>query len=108
VERLISADIVELTFEANKESVEMFFVAKKDGRLRMVCDCRRSNCHFTKPDKVRLCTAESLTRIHVPADEKLFIATADLKDAFYHFQLPVALRPFFGMRSLRAGELGLT
>ena len=74
----------------------------------MVCDCRRSNCHFTKPDKVRLCTAESLTRIHVPADEKLFIATADLKDAFYHFQRPVALRPFFGMQSLRAGELGLT
>lgn len=86
----------------------MFFVGKKDGRLRMVCDCRLSNCHFAAPQKVRLCTAEAMTRIEVPGKEELFISSADLKDAFYHFQLPVALRPYFGMRPVRAAEVGVT
>ena len=74
----------------------------------MVCDCRMANCHFAKPDRVRLCTAEALTRIHIPPGSSLQIATADLKDAFYHFQLPVALRPYFGMRGVKAGDIGIT
>ena len=37
----------------------------------------------------------------------LFIATADLKDAFYHFQLPEALSPYFRMRRVSAGPLGV-
>lgn len=49
-----------------------------------------------------------MTRIQLPPGAELHVATADLKDAFYHFQLPDRLRPFFGMRSIRAGELGIT
>lgn len=108
IRRLLDADIIELCATHSIEKVEMFFVGKKDGRLRMVCDCRRSNCHFAKPEKVRLCTAETLTRIELPPDSCLHIATADLKDAFYHFQLPAALRTYFGMRGLQAGEVGVT
>ena len=55
IRRLLDADIIELSTSNSIEKVEMFFVGKKDGRLRMVCDCRRSNCHFAKPEKVRLC-----------------------------------------------------
>ena len=107
VQRLVDADLVEIVRERWVEKIEVFFVAKKDGRLRMVCDCRLSNCHFAKPDKVRLCTAEALTRVELPAGSQLHIATADLKDAFYHFQLPLELRSYFGMRGLHAGELGV-
>ena len=108
VQRLVDADLVEIVRERWVEKIEVFFVAKKDGRLRMVCDCRLSNCHFAKPDRVRLCTAEALTRVELPAGSQLHIATADLKDAFYHFQLPLELRSYFGMRGLHAGELGVT
>lgn len=63
--------------------------------------------HFAPPEKVQLCTAESLTRVQLPPGAELVVATADLKDAFYHFALPIPLRTYFGMRPLRAGELGL-
>lgn len=105
--RLASADVVEFSLEAPRERVEMFFVGKKDGRLRMVADCRRSNCWFSSPDSVKLCTAEALSRISLEPGSHLNISTADLKDAFYHFELPLQLRGYFGMRSLRAGDVSL-
>ena len=107
VKRLIGADLIEMSVETPKERVEVFFVGKKDGRLRMVVDCRLSNTHFKPPDKVTLCTAEALSRIEIEQGTELVVCTADLKDAFYHFSLPEELRPYFGMRSLLAGELGL-
>ena len=73
----------------------------------MVADCRRANCWFTAPDRVRLCTAEALSRINLEPGAEFCVSTADLKDAFYHFQLPEVLRPYFGMRPIRAGELGI-
>lgn len=51
VQRLIGADLVEVKRERWEQKIEIFFVGKKDGRLRMVCDCRLSNCHFSKPEK---------------------------------------------------------
>ena len=106
--RLVDADLVELTLTQPCEIIEAFFVSKKDGRLRMVIDCRRSNCWFAEPDKVALATAECLSRIELEPGSELHVATADLKDAFYHFGLPAELRPFFGMRPIRAGEFGIT
>ena len=82
-------------------------MAKKDGRLRLIADCRRSNCWFAPPDKVKLCTAEALSRVSLEPGGELHVCTADLKDAFYHFSLPDQLRPYFGMRPLRAGEAGV-
>ena len=107
VSRLASADVVEFSLEAPRERIEMFFVGKKDGRLRMVADCRRSNCWFSSPDRVKLCTAEALSRISLDPGGHLSISTADLKDAFYHFELPLQLRGYFGMRPLRAGDVSL-
>lgn len=108
VKRLLAAGLVELTTTEPVERVETFFVGKKDGRLRMVVDCRRSNCWFQPPDKVSLATAECLSRIELDKDSELYIATADLKDAFYHFSLPEQLRCYFGMRAVFAGDLNLT
>ena len=100
VKRLLSADLVELVDEPPTEMVEAFFVGKKDGRMRMVIDCRRANCWFVVPDRTRLCTAEALSRVELAPNSVLHVSTADLKDAFYHFQLPANLRKFFGMRPL--------
>ena len=108
VRRLYEADLIEFSEEKPCEYVEMFFVAKKDGRLRMVVDCRRSNEWFAAPDKTRLCTAEALSRIELEPGSQLHISTADLKDAFYHFELPCQLRSYFGMRPVWAGDVGVS
>ena len=108
IKRLARADLIEFTTSAPSERVEAFFVGKKDGRLRMVVDCRRSNCWFSPPDKVRLCTAEALSRIELEPGSELTVCTADLKDAFYHFELPLELRRYFGMRRVLAGEVGIS
>ena len=107
VKRLAEADLVDFSLTAGVEKVEAFFVKKKDHRIRMVVDCRRSNAWFAPPDKVRLCTAEALSRIMLEDTGSLFIATADLKDAFYHFELPEQLRDYFSMRPVFAGEVGV-
>lgn len=107
VKRLAEADLVDFSLAAGIEKVEAFFVKKKDHRIRMVVDCRRSNAWFAPPDKVHLCTAEALSRIALEDPGSLFIATADLKDAFYHFELPEQLRDYFSMRAVFAGEVGI-
>ncbi|CAE7463997.1 unnamed protein product [Symbiodinium sp. CCMP2592] len=108
VRRLWDGGLVEFTVEEPVEKVEAFFVRKKDGRLRMVVDCRRSNAWFAPPDNLNLATAEVLSRIDLGGtDRDLYISTADLKDAFYHFELPSQLRPYFGMRPLSEGDLSI-
>ena len=76
------------------EFVEVFFVKKKDGRLRMVVDCRRSNCYFRDPHDVSLASGDALGRIEIHQGEELHIFSVDLKDAFYHIGLPMMLRSF--------------
>jgi len=90
------------------ERVEPFFVSKKNGKLRLVVDCRRSNCHFTEAGGVSLCTGEGLAAIELGADEEIFVGGADLSDAFYHMGLPEPLRKYFTFRPVRAGAVGCT
>ena len=107
IKRLHEADLVDFSVRPGAEKIEAVFVKKKDNRIRMVIDCRRSNAWFAQPDKVHLCTAEALSRICLEDTGSLYIATADLKDAFYHFELPDLLRPYFSMRPVFAGEIGV-
>ena len=90
------------------ELIEFFFVPKKDGKLRMVADCRRSNCRFSDPASVSLCTGETLGALELEEDASLFLEEADLCNAFYHLQLPKELRQFFSLRPVRAGAVGIT
>ena len=92
VARLFEAALVDFVVSPPREEVGAFFVGRKDGRLRMVVDCRRSNAHFSTPDTVALCTAEALSRI-------------ELSEAFYHLELPQKLRCYFGLPPLSAGEV---
>ncbi|CAK0903346.1 unnamed protein product [Prorocentrum cordatum] len=90
------------------ERVEPFFVTKKNGKLRLVVVCRRSNCHFTEAGGVSLCTGEGLSAIELGADEDIFVGGADLSDAFYHMGLPKPLRKYFTFRPVRAASVGCT
>ncbi|CAE7664704.1 unnamed protein product, partial [Symbiodinium pilosum] len=99
--RLWASNLIDFVLEPCREEVAIFFVTKKAGRLRMIIDARRSNCHFTDPEYVHLCTGEALSRLE--ADAPLTVATADLKDAFYHIGLPVEWRDVFGLPPIQAG-----
>ena len=77
------------------ERVGVFAVAKKDGRQRLVVDCRRSNCWFQPPPKAKLPTCASYSRLSMPAHSTLYSGGFDLRDAFYQLELPARLRPYF-------------
>ena len=109
LQKLHKASIIECTLEDTSiETVECFFVVKKGGRLRLVIDARRANCHFQEPSHTALPTGDSLGRIEVEEGETLHVGLADLKDAFYHLGMPEEWRPFFGLRSVKAGLVGIT
>ena len=108
VSRLHACGLVTYSRQPSKCFAELFFVKKKSGQLRMVVDCRHSNQWFREPIGVSLATGDALSRIEVQPHERLHFASADLKDAFYHLGLPEPLRPLFGLRAVKACDVGVT
>ena len=107
VKKLVSLNLVELSTQPATETVGLFFVKKKGGKLRLIVDCRRSNCHFSEPLPIKLATGEAMSRIQASPEEPLYMASADLQNAFYTIEMPTGLRKFFGLRRIRAGQLGI-
>ena len=87
-------------------SLGIFFVKKKDGRQRIIVDTRLINCDFMPPDIVSLPTAGSLSGIEVEPDEKLFVATCDVSNAFYRMLIPSSLRERFTLPAIESRFLG--
>jgi len=107
VKRLLSLGMLDLSLEKPLEQTGMFFVKKKGGKQRLIFDCRRSNCHFTTPTPIKLATGDSIGKIET-GRTPLYMASADLQNAFYTMAMPSSLRPFFGLKGLTAAELGLS
>ena len=107
VRRLLDLGLLDVVLEEPVETTGMFFVKKKGNKQRLIFDCRRSNCHFSTPEPIRLATGDSIGRIETKRTT-LFTASADLQNAFYTMSMPMALRKFFGLRGLRAEQLGIS
>eukprot|EP00438_Fugacium_kawagutii_P018254 Skav220446 [mRNA] locus=scaffold254:128743:132882:- [translate_table: standard] len=107
VKRLHDCGLVSYSLQPSTSFVELFFVKKKNGMLRMVVDCRHSNEWFVPPIGVALATGDALSRIEINPHEQLHFASADLKDAFYHLGLPAGIRHLFGLRGVRACDVGV-
>ncbi|CAK0883482.1 unnamed protein product, partial [Prorocentrum cordatum] len=110
IQRLVEAGVVELTLERATEVVDCFFVKKGGGKQRLVVDCRRSNQHFEPPAPVSLVSGDTLAQVHDDESfgQPVFIGQVDIKDAFYHMELPEGLRQFFGLRKIRASWAGIS
>ena len=72
-----------------RELVTPFFVAKKDGTLRMVWDCRVANSMFAKPPPLNQPSGASWTRLRKPdhdavPDAQLWTAKQDIR-SYFHF-----------------------
>lgn len=108
LKQLLELNLVDVSLSPPVEQVGLFFVKKKNNKMRLIMDCRRSNCYFSDPEHVQLATGEALARMNVAAGEQVFVASADLQNAFYTMSMPQHLRSLFGLRAVRAELLGLT
>ena len=108
VKKLVNLGLVDLSLEKGKEEVELFCVKKKQNKLRLIVDCRRSNSWFKEPENVKLTSGDSLGRLELGEEDELFVCSADLQNAFYTMAMPPALRQYFCLRQVRASDLGLT
>ena len=82
-----------------------FFVAKKNGRLRLVLDCRGINERFKEPPSISLAAGASWSQVKIPAGKELFVAQSNITDYFYSLQLPEALQPFFCLPAIPSEAL---
>ena len=87
------------------ESVSVFFVTKKDGTLRLIIDCRRSNQRFHRPPSVNLFSAAGFGEIRCEPGRELFYGEVDVKNAFYQHGLPRWLSEFFCLPFVTGSEL---
>ena len=76
------------------------FVSKKDGRLRLIVDCRPTNRMFRDPPGISLATGEAFSKIEVEYDFSDFepsnsfgVASgmADVPDCFHRMLLPAEM-----------------
>ncbi|CAK9007748.1 CRAL-TRIO domain-containing protein T23G5.2 [Durusdinium trenchii] len=78
LKRLHQSKLVDYSLQPGKEQIAFFF------------DVRRANAHFADPAHVQLSTGESLGALEIAEGEEITVAVGDLKDAFYHVELPDA------------------
>ena len=84
----------------------VFFVHKRDGRLRVIFDTRMVNCYFQDPPKTRLPTSAAFTHIETLPDQQIYFGGGDIENAFYRIQAPQAVKSFFTLPGIRARYLG--
>ena len=93
-------------FGAHKApTIGFFAVSKKDGRQRLIMDTRLANAAFKDPPHTELPTTASFSRIEVEPGTALFIAEADVDNAFHRVLLPSGLAEYFVLPGIRAKHL---
>ena len=77
----------------------VFFVKKKDGTLRIIFDTRVLNSKFKKPPKTQLPSAAGFGNLECVSENglqsDLFLASADVRNAFYTLEVPESLAAEF-------------
>ncbi|CAK0820381.1 unnamed protein product, partial [Prorocentrum cordatum] len=99
---LYDAGIVEvLGYELDrKEETGVFFVPRKDDKLRLIFDTRRANCHFRTPDYTHLASGDALSSLECTPGEEVHLAAGDVEVCFYQYVLPTWARNYFCLPSL--------
>ncbi|CAK0801682.1 unnamed protein product [Prorocentrum cordatum] len=106
VQDLLARDMVELRTRRDFE-VGVFFVKKKSGRLRLIVDARAVNQALKRPPTIHMASTAALVNMEVEDGAQLEFSIQDIADCFYQFRVPDYMVPWFGMRPLRARQLGV-
>ena len=73
-----------------------FFVAKKNGKLRIIFDTRVVNTYFKTPPSTRLPTSSAFSSLET-SDKPVYVASGDLDCAFYRLGLPSDMGQYFSL-----------
>ena len=79
----------------------VFFVRKKDGRFRLIFDTRLLNRKFVPPPKTQLPSAAGFSNLAVHEGGNLYLASSDVKNAFYVLEIPTSLAHMFTLPSIQ-------
>lgn len=83
--------------------VGIFFVSKKNNRLRMIIDARRTNALFKPPPTTALASIEAFARLDLSPDEltgvsqNFCVSQEDVKDFFYRLKISPELGDYFSL-----------
>ena len=106
---LVRCQLVGFT-SSPRVQVGIFFVSKKNGKLRMIIDARRTNKLFRKPPSTMLGSSDCWGRTEVSEKGPIFFAQEDVKDFFYRLGISKRLGEFFSLPKVDPqtleGELG--
>ncbi|CAK0817209.1 unnamed protein product, partial [Prorocentrum cordatum] len=94
---LYTSGVIEASSEPVLEEAGMFFVARKDKRLRLVCDARTPNMHFTTPEHTALATGEALSSLEASGVTMIGMSSGDVDSCFYQYALPPWCRRYFNL-----------
>ncbi len=92
-----------LTFRIGSDSLlGVFFVKKKNGRLRIILDTRDVNNLFRQPVSTRLPTPAAFSSLESEAGTPVWYSASDIQDCFYNYRVDPALSQFFSLPALEA------
>ena len=103
--RLAESKMSDFVPGTRAHTVGVFFVHKKNGKLRLILDTRAANQFFKPPRHSNLPTPSAWCSIEVEEGEKLHTATGDVADAFHRMQLPKHLRQYFRLPAIQCKYL---
>ncbi|CAK0857511.1 unnamed protein product [Prorocentrum cordatum] len=102
--QMLEAGLVTIRAE-RPATVGIFFVAKKDGRLRMILDTRAVNDLFDEPAHSRLPTPASWASVEIGLTDDLTLSQMDVDNAFYRCKAPPGVSDFFALPRVSARHL---
>ncbi|CAK0899810.1 unnamed protein product [Prorocentrum cordatum] len=71
--------------------------SEPDKRLRLICDTRTPNMHFTTPEHTALATGEALSSLEASGVNMIGMSSGDVDCCFYQCALPPWCRRYFNL-----------
>ena len=112
VRRLVKLGLFRVTLDCKCE-IGLFFVAKKNGSLRMIIDARPANSVFRKPPHTPLCNSEVFANIEstescgvsfedltAASSLPVYLGMADVDNCFHRIRIDEGLGQYFCLPSL--------
>ena len=84
---MYESGIIERTADTICSQAGVFFVQRKDGRLRLIFDTRQSNCYFTIPEYTELASGETLAALECNRGDRICVGSGDVECCVYQYEL---------------------
>ena len=105
--QLLSRNMVSIRRSCSRR-VGIFFVKKKNGKIRIVIDARVVNRDLPRPPRTRLASTAAVVELRFEDGETASFSAQDIADCFYQFRIPENMQELFGLKPIRAQELGIS